>query len=406
LSSVALIALAGAHLMWLLRSYLQSSEAKRVAENQADLTTSVISLASENRRMTAEAHGLAQTVDQVRQETSTLHAGLTEGITSLRLAHEQVAQNLQSILETQRDIQSGMIQRNAQQEASQAALQAAMSREQDWMAHVGGQTAPEVHFEEQQTQTASESEVTFEDSDLAQALTLALEPVVDLFTSSTAHYRMVLGMVNEQGFDVAQDVFLHHAGRIGLRDQLDQHVVEQTLALLGPLRQRDPALAIFVPLGSATLSNPQAIANIQDMLVSNPGVANGLVIDIAHAVLASLPEASLEGLATLARGNVQLSLSQASISGIDLAALNRLNVRFVSLAASSVGVGAQVSAGLAGFIQSARALRIQVIISNVGDPRHVQGLARTARYATGPAFALPRKLKRTAPETHAQANAA
>jgi hypothetical protein len=43
----------------------------------------------------------------------------------------------------------------------------------------------------------------------------------------------------------------------------------------------------------------------------------------------------------------------------------------------------------------------------VGDPRHVPGLARTARFASGPAFALPRKLKRTATEeTSSQAAAA
>ena len=101
----------------------------------------------------------------------------------------------------------------------------------------------------------------------------------------------------------------------------------------------------------------------------------------------------------LARNGVQLSLSHASISGVDLASLNRLNVRYVSLAAVSVGVGVQISAGLPGFVQSARALRIQIMISHVGDPRHVHGLARTARYASGPAFAAPRKLKRTLPNT-------
>ncbi len=239
-------------------------------------------------------------------------------------------------------------------------------------------------------------EPSFDEAPFGEALNLALEPIVDLYTSNTAHYRMVLGMTNEHGQDVPHDVFVHHADRMGLRDRLDVHVVEQTIELLAQLRQRDQQLSVFVPIGANTLSNAIAVQRIITSLRNAPEVSNGVVLDIAHAVLASLPETSLEGLATLARAGVSLSLSQASIAGVDLSALKSLNVRFVSIAGSSVGVGNQISAGLPGFVQSARAMRVQVIISNIGDPRHVTGLARTARYASGPAFALPRKLKRAA----------
>jgi hypothetical protein len=42
----------------------------------------------------------------------------------------------------------------------------------------------------------------------------------------------------------------------------------------------------------------------------------------------------------------------------------------------------------------------------VGDPRHVNGLSRIARYALGPAFAVPRKLKRTSPDAASLSQAA
>ena len=123
---------------------------------------------------------------------------------------------------------------------------------------------------------------------------------------------------------------------MGLRDSLDVHVVGQTLELLEQLRQRDPNLSIFVPVGATTLANPEAVQHIVALLRAAPGQAQGVVLDLAHATLASLHETSLEGLATLARAGVNLSLSQAAISGVDLAALSRLNVRFVSIAASSI----------------------------------------------------------------------
>jgi EAL domain-containing protein (putative c-di-GMP-specific phosphodiesterase class I) len=386
--SFALIALALAQLVGLLRGQFQTSDANRLGENQQNLAASVMSLTTEQRRLAVEQQSLNKSLVDVRHDTAGLQNGFAEGLTSLRHSHEALTEDLRQILDTQKTIQQKLDEVPSANERH-IALQEALAREQQWMAHLAAEpvaTAPA----EVQPQT-----VELDTAPFGEALNLALEPIVDLYTSNTAHYRMVLGMTNEQGQDIAHDVFVHHADRMGLRDSLDVHVVGETLALLEQLRLRDPNLSIFVPIGSATLANPRAIEGIISNMRAAPNQAPGVVIDLAHAVLASLPETSLEGLATLARAGVNLSLSQAFISGVDLAALNRLNVRFVSLAASSIGVGAQMSAGLPGFVQAARALRIQVIVSQVGDPRHVPGLARTARFASGPAFALPRKLKRS-----------
>jgi EAL domain-containing protein (putative c-di-GMP-specific phosphodiesterase class I) len=296
---------------------------------------------------------------------------------------------LRAILSAQRDIQSTITT-----QAQQAALNDALAREQMWLAQVTEQQTPVA-----EVVAAEPAAPDFQQSGLAETSTMSLEPIVDLFTSNTAHYRMMLGMTNDQGHDVEHDVFMHHVDRIGMRVEFDQYVVEQSLELVSQLRQRDPNLCVFVSLGAATLASVSAVSNIIAMLQQNTNLSHGVVLDMPHAVLASLSQASLEGLATFARAGVPLSLSQASISGIDLAALNSLNVRWVGLSASSVGVGGNISAGLPGFVQSARALRIQIIISQVGDPRHVQGLSRTARFASGPAFAMPRKLKRTLPDT-------
>jgi EAL domain-containing protein (putative c-di-GMP-specific phosphodiesterase class I) len=384
--SVALIALALGQIVGLLRSYSRTGVIVKLAESQADIVDAVGRMSNDARRINAENINLARNVEQFRIESTELNNSLSESFASLRQGHEAVADNLKSILESQKEIQSSITRRNEQSTLAQSNINEAIAREQQWMAQI--KEMPDVAVE-------PPAPPSFEQSGLADQLNLSLEPVVDLFTSNTAHYRMHLGMTNEQGQDVAHDIFIHHADRLGLRDQLDQHVIEQSLALLEQLRQRDSALSIFVPVGAVTLSNPQAVQNIIGMLKAAPQHANGIVLDMPHASLASLSDASLEGLATFARAGVLLSLSQASIAGIDLPSLSRLNVRWISLAASSVGIGARISAGLPGFVQSARAMRIQVVISHLGDPRQVQGLARTARFASGPAFAMPRKLKRT-----------
>jgi EAL domain-containing protein (putative c-di-GMP-specific phosphodiesterase class I) len=395
--SLALIALALAQAVGLVRTQFHDSDVSKVADNQTDLAATIMSLASENQRIAAENQNLVRNVEQFRHESSALNTHLSEGLAALRHGHESVAENLKTIMDAQHDIRSSIDAASIARQ-HQSALNESIAREQRWMAQLADvdvpSTPPEPVVEAPQP-------ADFEHSSIGEALNLALEPVVDLYTSNTAHYRMMLGMTNEQGQDVAHDVFVHHAERMGVRDQLDQHVVEQSLLLLGQLRQRDQALCIFVPVGAVTLANAVAVQNILAQLRIATEVSQGLVLDLGHSVLASLSDASLEGLATLARGGVTLSLSQASISGVDIGALNRLNVRYISVAAASVGVGGVVSAGLSGFVQSARALRIQIIISHLGDPRHVQGLSRIARYASGPAFASPRKLKRTPPDSAA-----
>lgn len=400
--SMALIALALAQAVGLVRGHFQNSDVSGVVANQAEISHAMNKLSDENRRIGAESQNLARNLEQSRMDAATLNGQMAEGLAALREGHEGVAEDLKTIMVAQRDIQDSLIEAS-QARSSQTALKDAIAREQQWMAQLA-----DVEEEPLPPEPVHEEAVMpdFEHSALGEALNLALEPIVDLYTSNTAHYRMVLGMINDQGQEVAHDVFVHHAERMGLRDQLDQHLVEQTLALLAQLRQRDPALCIFVPVAAVTLANAGAVQNILAHIHAAPGVAQGVVLDIGHSVLASLSDASLEGLATLARAGVALSLSQASISGVDLGSLNRLNMRYVSLAASSVGVGGMVTPGLPGFVQSARALRIQIIISQVGDPRHVAGLSRIARYASGPAFAIPRKLKRTVPESSPLSQAA
>jgi cyclic-di-GMP phosphodiesterase, flagellum assembly factor TipF len=395
LMALALLTLAAAQLVGMFRNHFQSADVDRL---KAELHGRLLHVAHESNRVAMESTGMVQNVDALRHQTDTLASTLTENLAALREGNEAVAASLKSILEGQRNPARPVVQPRVPSE-----LDFAIAREQDWLSHL-----QEEPVEEAVPDAPPEviDEAAFETSEYAEALQLSLEPVVDLYTSNTAHYRMILGMTNAAGHDVPQDVFLHHAERAGQRAKLDLFVVQQTLGLLEQLQMRDPGICVFVPVGASTLASPRAIGDILIELGHNAQLGKGVVIDIPHAVLASLPDASLEGLASLARSGVVMSLSQASVPGIELSSLNRLNVRFVSLAAGTVGIGVQVAAGLAGFVQSARALRINVVISNLLDARNVQGLSRIVRYASGPAFALPRKLKRNLPEADQQSAAA
>lgn len=226
-------------------------------------------------------------------------------------------------------------------------------------------------------------------SSFADSVVISLEPVIDLFSGKTAHYRLHYAIEGE-GIDFSG------GDRGDQRPGLDIHLYREALVLLKRLRKRDNHLNILVPIGAATLASPEALSRLSQLHASEPGVSEGLVVDLPHAVLASLPQASLEGLAYMARAGMDMSLSNAAVAGLDLAALDKLNVRFVGISAGSVGSEPKQSAGIANFVQAARALHVQVIVTGVVNAQQATQLMRVARFASGSAFAEPRRVRRDA----------
>lgn len=405
LAAIALIALGLGIVGLLVRGMSYSQSIAELVQETAWLTKEISGLTRDRNSEQRDRQSLMDDMASLRQDSQGMSESIMQSLSSLRANHVSLADGVKSLLE-QRKAADLMQQENVQ--SVMLGQQAAHGISSQLVMPVAPQQftqpAPESETAQPLQMNAAEAEST--QVPFGESLNLSLEPVIDLYTSQTAHYRMNLGMTNDQGTDVLQDVFLHHAERIGMREALDVFVVRETLSILERLRQRDPALCIFVPIGAATLGNRVALQQVLSILQGQPLLATGVVLELPHAVLASLPDRSLEGLAFLARGGVSLSLAQAAIAGVDLAALSKLNVRFIGLAAASLGADTKVTAGLAGFVQSARALRIQVVISHVGDPNQVINLARSARFACGPAFAPPRRLRRNAPENNAQFNVA
>lgn len=238
-------------------------------------------------------------------------------------------------------------------------------------------------------------------SPFGDQLSVSLEPIIDLTTGRTAHYRMHLGLVDGKGEELASDTFLNHAERIGARPSLDIVVAREADALLRKLRQRDPQLNIFMPIGASTLATREAIDQINADRKAAADVSQGLIFEFPHTMLAGLTEKALEGLAELARHGARFGLSNVSIAGLDLNAMNTLNVRFVSLDSNSIDAVHGPSLAMASFTQTARASRVQMIVSGVADQRIIGKLPQITRLVSGPCFAPPRRVKKEVVESAA-----
>lgn len=388
LAAGGIMALGAGLLLQQMRDYLAPNLAEDMEEDRRHIYQRLERAELASQRSQDGQDAIQQQIANLQHESLSGTAALARGLEDIRAAHGALAQQIEMAINRPPVVQQVYMPAEPPRAAPvpQSYAQPVMDAPPPISAAAPSLAEPDPD----------------DDTPFGHRLSLSLEPVVDLYSSQTAHYRLVASMLDAHGQEVAPELFAHHVSQLGQRSLLDAFVIRETIAILGELRKRDSNLCVLVPIGAATLADRTHLLDILGYVAAAPEAAAGLVLDINHGVLASLPDASLEGLAILARKGVTLSLSQASISGVDLAALNKLNVRFVCLAAASLALNTKTPAAVSGFIQAARALRIQTVITQVTEPHILADIMRSARLACGPAFASPRRLKRTPAEPRSQ----
>ena len=220
-----------------------------------------------------------------------------------------------------------------------------------------------------------------------------LEPVIDLSTNRTAHYRVRFSITAANGIEIDHAKLTLNADRGELRPTLDVHVINQAIPLLRRLRAKHPAMRMFIPMGAATLVSESMIALITQMLSDADNVAKGVVFELTLDALAGLTEAGISGLAAIARMGATLALTEASVAGLDLASLRHLGVKFIGIEARSVESGIGVGQTWLDFVQVARGLQFQILLTGVENSAQAASASQIARLVAGNFFAPPRRVK-------------
>jgi len=226
-----------------------------------------------------------------------------------------------------------------------------------------------------------------------EQLTLLLEPVVELSTGSTSHYRALVGLADAHGKMVNHDELMKKADHGGMRPALDLRIVRMVAPVLRRLRLRNPGLRVFVPVGRATLGNREEAGRLLALLQRDADIAEGMVFEFAQQELGQLDAAGIENLARLARSGATLALREVYLGGLDLAALRQIGVRFLSVPPHAVDAGSGPNAAWNEFAKQARALQFHVMVGDVKTPQQATAVSRFARFGHGPFFAPPRKVR-------------
>lgn len=227
-------------------------------------------------------------------------------------------------------------------------------------------------------------------------LELMLEPVIELSSGSTSHYRALINLANGRGEVVGHGELMEKAELGGMRPALDAHMVKLVTPVLRRLRLKNPGLRVFVPLGRSTLGSRGEADSIISLLLQDSDVANGMVFELGQEDVGQLDPAGIENLASLGRLGATLALRDVYLGGLDLAALRQLGVRFLNFPPHAVDAGNGPSEVWREFAQYARAMQIQLIVGNIETPQQASAASKCARFGHGPFFAPPRKVRRDA----------
>jgi EAL domain-containing protein (putative c-di-GMP-specific phosphodiesterase class I) len=227
-------------------------------------------------------------------------------------------------------------------------------------------------------------------------LDLMLEPVIELSSGSTSHYRALINLANGRGEFVGHAELMDKAERGGMRAALDAHLVKLVAPVLRRLRLKNPGLRVFVPIGRSTLGSRSEADSIIALLLQDADVANGMVFELGQEDIGQLDPAGIENLASLGRLGATLALRDVYLGGLDLSALRQLGVRFLNFPPHAVDSGNGPSEVWREFVQYARAMQIQLVIGGIDTPQQASAASKCARFGHGPFFAPPRKVRRDA----------
>jgi EAL domain-containing protein (putative c-di-GMP-specific phosphodiesterase class I) len=245
----------------------------------------------------------------------------------------------------------------------------------------------------QQQPSAAEFPITLQAAPAREHFNFLLEPIIDLTTNRTAHYRVRFSITAANGIEIDYSKLTVNADRGELRPTLDVHVINQAIPLLRRLRAKHPAMRMFIPMGAATLVSQHTIAMVTQMLSEADNVAQGVVFELTHESIASLSEAGISGLAAIARMGATLALTEASIAGLDLPALRHLGVKFIGVEARSIEPGFGTTQSWLDFVQVARGMNFQLLMTNVENSAQAANASQIARLVAGHFFAPPRRVK-------------
>ncbi len=168
------------------------------------------------------------------------------------------------------------------------------------------------------------------------ALTLYLQPKIDLKTSAIAGYECLLRWIHpEHGF-IPPNLFIKIAEETGQISQLTRWVIEHACQVVKTLEQHEVCHAVSINLTASDLTNPEQIAFLLDTVHKHSIKPQLLTLEITEGSMITDPKQAHEIIHLLSSTGFQLSIDDFGTGYSSLAYLQKLSVHELKIDKSFV----------------------------------------------------------------------
>ncbi|NNG04510.1 MAG: EAL domain-containing protein [Inquilinus sp.] len=176
-----------------------------------------------------------------------------------------------------------------------------------------------------------------EDAVRRDRIAMALQPIVSLPQRKTRSYEALCRIRTDDGAQIAAGVFIGLAERLGLVTAIDNVLLFRCVQLVRDAARRHRQVDFFANVSIDTLRDAGFMAEFTEFVVGAPELAQRLVFEIGGDDFAEAADSLLAPIKRLAGLGFRFSVDKLSgLAGLDVALLERCNVRFVKVEAAGL----------------------------------------------------------------------
>jgi cyclic-di-GMP phosphodiesterase TipF (flagellum assembly factor) len=179
---------------------------------------------------------------------------------------------------------------------------------------------------------------------LADALELALQPIVSLPQRKTRAYQAILRPAETSGQALSALDLRNGALAAGLAARFDRAAISRTIALVRVFRQRSREATVMATLTPAGLADAEVSSSLRRLVAEEPDLAAALVLMLPQAALRNLGAIEAAMLDEIVRGGIRIGVCEADDLRFNAEELFARGVRFIKTSAARLIEAGQSSA--------------------------------------------------------------
>lgn len=201
-----------------------------------------------------------------------------------------------------------------------------------------------------------------------QAFVCQYQPLLDLSARGSENYQLLIRLPTTQGDLLGGRQLYGPAESAGLLAELDHWTLEKAIELLAQRRTAGHPTHLFVRLSTPTILDPALVERLTALLRSYRVVGTGLVVDLGLNDLSKDLKAARDLVLGLRKLDIAVVISRFPDKPAAFKVLRFLRPQYLRISPRLLTAERNV---ISNMIEQAHSAKVQVIVSNIDDPRAI-----------------------------------